>query len=228
MRTVLLLVLLLLTAIDTCVSDFKLLPLGDDIAVAICKITAGNDSYFSSTVPYLKKGKDGQPFEFVDAWDELGSGFHGDHYPDTSNPTLLYATLSIRDYTSADLEEKLFCSATLNNDSVIQYPLVLEERRKYSLCHLNWSDIRLIVVVGVVLLITVVLLGIVITVTVVCIYRKRFTRSYQVEDEFQKQQSPVSSYHTAGHDISLEIIRTEVEDTQENVQESEKTKYWTK
>ena len=218
MRTVILLFPLLLTCIPLCVSDFKLLPQGDGITLAVCKITIGNDSYFSSTVPYLKRGQDGRVFEFVNAWDELGPGFHGDHYPDTN---LLFATLTIRGDKSADLEENLICFATLYNDTVMQYPLLMEERESY-LCHTNRRNIVIAASVPTTILI---LSGIVIAIIFGYRCRKR-KQSYQI-DVSHKQHSPASSYHTARHDMSMEVIQTEVEDIQD-AQESEKTKYWTK
>ena len=231
MRTILHLILLLLTCIPACVSDFKLVPQGDGIALATCKISAQDDSHFSSTIPYLKRGRDGRAFEFVNARNELGPGFHGDHYPDPSNLTLLIATLTIRGYTSAEMVENLICFATLSNDTEIQFPLLLEEPGNNSLCDpenretipyvIPWKEIGITAVV----VVLAVLIPSVIVLIAVFVYRqmKKRKRSYQLEDVTQKQQSPESSYHTAGHDISLDVIQTE--DTQENVQESDKNKF---
>ena len=230
MRTILHLILLLLTCIPACVSDFKLVPQGDGIAIATCKITAQNGFHFSSTIPYLKRGKDGRAFEFIDARNELGPGFHGDHSADPSNSTILLATLTIRGYTTAEMVEDLICFATLSNDTEIQFPLLLEEPGNNSLRHPENREISpcvIILVIGIiaVVVVLVVLIPSVIVLIAVFVYKyiKRRKRSYQLEDVTQKQQSPESSYHTAGHDISLDVIQTE--DTQENVQESDRTKF---
>ena len=180
-------------------SDFKLVPQGDGIALAICKIAVRNDSYFSSTIPYLKRGRDGRAFEFIDARNELGPGFQGDHSPDPSNPTLLFAILTIRDYTSAKMLENLICSATLSNDNdtEIQYSLLLEEPGNNSLCDPKnretipyvtpWKEIGITVVVVLLAIPVVVLLlsipfGIFLTAVFVYRYIKRRKQSYRLKD----------------------------------------------
>ncbi|KAI6656768.1 hypothetical protein LOD99_16071 [Oopsacas minuta] len=111
-------------------SEFTLTLQENEIATAFCLLTGQDDVSFAKTIPELKIGKNGKIFQFTNARPEIGDRFNGFHTPDEHNAMELIGMLTIRDYSSSDLELGLICQQILNNDTLIQLPLTLDS--KYS------------------------------------------------------------------------------------------------
>ena len=94
-----------------------------------------------------------------------------------SNLTLLFATLTIRDYTSAEMVGNLICSASLSHDTEIQCSLLLEEPGNDYLRHPgNWENFLYVIISSVIgfiiaVILLIILICFAIVLTIVFVYR---------------------------------------------------------
>ena len=234
-------IFLLLAFIRIGLSDFILSPLSNDIAKGDCILTALGVAKFTSTTPYFKIGENGAVFDVLDVRDRLGDQFHGDYFPDVLNATVLFASLTIRDYTRAVIDKKLFCCATLQdgNDTVIQFPLKLEEENQEESppppsSQQNITVIVLILVIVIICIICVILVCVVVYLGCKLFELKKESKPVSDEQNLESsshtpQQDIESSSHTPQQDIESSSHTPQqdsplgVNQTEDN-QESEQTK----
>ena len=227
-------IFLLLAFIHISLSDFIISPLGNGIAKGDCILIALGDAKFTSTIPYFKIGEDGAAFDVLTVREMLGDQYHGDYFPDVLNATVLFASLTIRGYTRAVLYLDLFCCATLQdgNDTVIQFPLKLEEENQEESPPPPPQQNITVIVVLVIVIICLICVSLLLQVVCLVVYLgcklfKLKKKSKQVKDVsyhsmLSDEQDLESSSNTPIQDISIGVNQTE--DNQEIILEIEKKK----